>query len=254
VPCRPGDLRDTSTRLISEFRSESQKSDAAPIANRRQISSLSRGARRGRLATAWPSCCLVVPGSGLCRLEPHRMPRAAVNGVELHYSLLGSRASPRLLVLHHGFQAGVETWAVFAQQVHSADLAVLLFDCRGAGRSGGAQDDTTAYTFDQVAADTLALVDHVYQQGAPFHFAGHSLGVLVGLQLLMEHPQRLASVALVAGAPMSGIDVTPEYTEEYHADWHRNRSSDEARAELLAASLGASDSMNAMPLIIAADC
>jgi hypothetical protein len=115
--------------------------------------------QRGRRA-AW----LVVPGSGLCRLEPHRMPRAAVNGVELHYSLLGSHASPRLLVLHHGFQAGVETWAVFAQQVHSADLAVLLFDCRGAGRSGGAQDDTTAYTFDQVAADTLALVDHVYQQ------------------------------------------------------------------------------------------
>jgi|EP01046_Picozoa_sp_COSAG06_P030519 pimeloyl-ACP methyl ester carboxylesterase len=220
---------------------------------------IARGARRARSRrvsrqrgrrAAW----VVVPGSGLCRLEPHRMPRAAVNGVELHYSLLGSRASPRLLVLHHGFQAGVETWAVFAQQVHSADLAVLLFDCRGAGRSGGAQDDTTAYTFDQVAADTLALVDHVYQQGAPFHFAGHSLGVLVGLQLLMEHPQRLASVALVAGAPMSGIDVTPEYTEEYHADWHRNRSSDEARAELLAASLGASDSMNAMPLIIAADC
>ena len=36
---------------------------------------------------------------------------------------------------------------------------------------------------------------------------------------------------------ISGIDVTDEFTEDYHADWQRNRTSSAARDELIAATV-----------------
>eukprot|EP00040_Diaphanoeca_grandis_P016816 m.87196 g.87196 ORF g.87196 m.87196 type:complete len:329 (+) comp26044_c0_seq2:145-1131(+) len=165
-----------------------------------------------------------------------------VNGIKLRYMLLGGATTcSQLLVLHHGYQASLETWEVFAHHVHSLNpsLAVLCFDCRGAGGSEGANDDESTYTFDQLASDTIGLVDGVYKQGASFQFGGHSMGILIGVHLMMNDTtaSRVSSLTLVAGAPMAGLHVPQEYTDMWHTDWLRARTCAEARNVLISKEL-----------------
>ena len=89
-------------------------------------------------------------------------------------------------------QANIATWESFARLVHAADpsIGVLNFSGRGSFGSGGAEPAASpGYTFAQFAGDLLGLVDAVWDNGAAFHFAGHSMGVIVGLQLLMHTSQ-----------------------------------------------------------------
>jgi alpha-beta hydrolase superfamily lysophospholipase len=128
-------------------------------------------------------------------------------------------------------QANIATWQSFARVVHAVDpsVAVLAFSGRGSFGSGGADPaDSPDYTFAQFAADLLGLVDAVWDKpGASFHFAGHSLGVIVGLQLLMHTaPARLLSMMLVAGAPM-GTRTAAAQCCDFRAKWlnfNRNRT------------------------------
>ena len=160
---------------------------------------------------------------------PHSLTEgcADVNGARLRYTIFPGPGE--LLVLHHGWQASQDTWTAFASVV-SRKYSVLTFDCRGAGRSGSPPG--RSFTIAQLSGDLIGLVDVLFGPAQRFHVAAHSMGGLVGLQLLTSLTSleksgrrgRLLSVMLVAPAPFTGIRVSPDYTASTHSAWRLART------------------------------
>ena len=160
---------------------------------------------------------------------PHSLTEgcADVNGARLRYTIFPGPGE--LLVLHHGWQASQDTWTAFASVV-SRKYSVLAFDCRGAGRSGSPPG--RSFTIAQLSGDLIGLVDVLFGPAQRFHVAAHSMGGLVGLQLLTSLTSleksgrrgRLLSVMLVAPAPFTGIRVSPDYTASTHSAWRLART------------------------------
>ena len=77
-------------------------------------------------------------------------------------------------------------------EILKKDFTCLTFDNRGIGES---QPQGAPLSVDQMAADTLALMDHAGWGSA--HIVGHSLGGLIALQLAMMAKQRVRSLSLL---------------------------------------------------------
>ena len=71
---------------------------------------------------------------------------------------------------------------------------------------GGAPAGSEDFSIEELAQGVLAAVDAVEELPAesPFWYAGCSVGGAVGLQLLVDAPQRLRGAAVVASAPQLG--------------------------------------------------
>jgi 3-oxoadipate enol-lactonase / 4-carboxymuconolactone decarboxylase len=80
-----------------------------------------------------------------------------------------------------------------AEQVH-----VVGWDLPGHGRSPAG-----AYRIPDLAAGVVALADDI-APGAAFHYAGDSIGGAVGLQLLLDAPERLLTAALLCTGAVIG--------------------------------------------------
>ena len=75
---------------------------------------------------------------------------------------------------------------------------MLLIDLRGHGNSKNKTNNNT-YTFENVAQDIVAVIDHLGIQLS--HFVGISLGTIIIRQLAANHPHRVDSLTM-AGAIM----------------------------------------------------
>lgn len=104
------------------------------------------------------------------------------NGVELHYHVYGE--GEPLLLLHGGLGHS----AGWSRQVEAlaGQFQVITVDSRGHGRS---TFDTTPISYAVMAADVIALLDHLGVDRT--HLVGWSDGGIVGLHLAIHHPQRL---------------------------------------------------------------
>lgn len=80
-------------------------------------------------------------------------------------------------------------WGVAAEQL-AERARVVGWDLPGHGRSPAAP-----FRIPDLAAGVLALVDEIAPH-TPFHYAGNSLGGAVGLQLLLDAPERVSSATL----------------------------------------------------------
>jgi pimeloyl-ACP methyl ester carboxylesterase len=82
----------------------------------------------------------------------------------------------------------------------------LTFDNRGIGAS---QPPATHLSVGQMAADTLALMDHVGWPSA--HLVGHSLGGLIALEIALNSRPRILSLALLCSFARGadGTRLTP---------------------------------------------
>src|SRR5258705_12976890 len=76
------------------------------------------------------------------------------------------------------------------------DFRVIVHDHRGAGRSTHSR---IRYSVDQMAADTIALMDRLGIARA--HYVGHSTGGAMGQTIAQDHPDRLLSLVLSATWP-----------------------------------------------------
>jgi 3-oxoadipate enol-lactonase/4-carboxymuconolactone decarboxylase len=123
------------------------------------------------------------------------------------------RAELPLLVLGPslGTSAG-SVWTACAGGLTDA-FDVLAWDLPGHGHNRSVPDEPI--TVGDLADGLLALVGDVQLQrgddGAPFAYAGVSVGGSVGLQLLLDHPDRVTSAALICtgariGTPASWAD------------------------------------------------
>ena len=98
------------------------------------------------------------------------MAKAKVNGIEIYYEIHG-KGEPLVLVL--GFSMNHFAWGPLIE-AFAEKFQVILFDNRGAGESEAPDEP---YSIDQMAKDTLGLLDELGIEEALF--LGHSMGSLV---------------------------------------------------------------------------
>lgn len=102
---------------------------------------------------------------------------------KLHYVTSGA-GHP--VVLIHGFTNAGMAWMQQIAALTFAGYHAIVPDLYGHGLSGPATEVTTV---DDLARDVIALLDHLGIERASV--CGLSLGGMIGLQLALDHPQRV---------------------------------------------------------------
>lgn len=129
---------------------------------------------------------------------------AAVNGIEMYFATYGEDAGTPILLIHGGL-AHADIWSAQVADLMT-DHRVIVADTRGHGRS---TNDGSAYTYDLLASDYLALLDHLNVDQV--HLVGWSDGANIGYSISETNPDRLASHFAHAGnVTLAGIDPSVE--------------------------------------------
>ena len=130
--------------------------------------------------------------------------RIKVNDVHLNVVIEGEG---RPVILLHGFPDSAFLWRNQISALAGNGYKVIVPDLRGFGDSD-APRGKRHYTFDIIASDVIALLDHLDVEKVSV--IGHDLGAVVGWFLAIQHPERLIRyVAVSVGHPRayrSGIE------------------------------------------------
>lgn len=141
--------------------------------------------------------------------------RIALPGITLSVQEAGD--GPPLILLH-GFPENGLCWTKVAP-TFARTFRVIIPDLRGYGQSDAPPDDAPheAYSKRQMAADIVALMDHLGLPSA--HILGHDRGARVSYRLALDHPTRVQRLGIIEIAP------TVEYWDAWGHDlalsaWH----------------------------------
>ena len=140
------------------------------------------------------------------------MPKFKTPSAEIYFEHRGARANPRVLCIH-GLGCQIVQWPdSLIDGIVAAGLCAVMMDNRDAGLSDGpegppppiadllaAQEDPSVlsppYTLSDMAADVVALLNHLGQGGA--HVVGLSMGGMIAQRLAIEHPARVYSLTSI---------------------------------------------------------
>lgn len=113
------------------------------------------------------------------------------DGVTIHYQVEGA-GEPVLLI--HGYRAsGDMNWRLAGVNRALADgYKVITIDNRGHGKSDKPTD--VASYGRKMVLDQVRLLDHLGIESA--HVAGYSMGGMITLRMLVDHPDRVRSAAI----------------------------------------------------------
>jgi 3-oxoadipate enol-lactonase len=114
-----------------------------------------------------------------------------VNGVNLYYELHGAEDAP-VLVLNNGILMNAATSWVYQTRALSKHYRLLLYDCRGQGRSDHPE---SPYSMELHADDLSALMDALGIKSA--HVAGISYGGEVAQAFALKYPNKVRSLILM---------------------------------------------------------
>jgi 3-oxoadipate enol-lactonase len=115
------------------------------------------------------------------------------DGVRIHYKVTGRPTGPPVLLIQ-GLGADKHGWDL--QRLGLAwTHRTIAFDNRGAGRS---DKPYGAYSLEQMADDTAAVLDHAGVDSA--HVVGASMGGVIAQLLALRHPERVRSLTLACTA------------------------------------------------------
>ncbi|PYO77283.1 MAG: alpha/beta fold hydrolase, partial [Gemmatimonadetes bacterium] len=155
-----------------------------------------------------------------------------LNGVRLYTRRVGD--GPPVVVLHGG--PGAHHDYLLPQYDRLAERrALLYYDQRGGGRSPVSRDVVVGWR--EHVADLEALRDHWRLDRLTL--LGYSWGGLLAVLYALEHPDRIARLALVSAAP-----VTAAWREEFERRFAARMAQPwiaRSRAELTALGLAKSD-------------
>ena len=127
---------------------------------------------------------------------------AKVNGIDMYYAIYGNAEGIPVLLIHGGL-GHADLWAAQVADL-SKDHTVVVTDTRGHGRS---TNDGSAFTYDLLASDYLALLDVLKIDKV--HLVGWSDGANIGYAISKTAPERLASHFAHAGnVTLAGVDPT----------------------------------------------
>tara|TARA_B100000519_G_C14228388_1_gene431117 strand:+ start:1121 stop:1912 length:792 start_codon:yes stop_codon:yes gene_type:complete len=109
--------------------------------------------------------------------------------IEISYEISGESSKPTLMFSH---SLGA-TRSMWGKQIEgfSRDFRILRYDTRGHGQSGSPQGP---YTLKRLGQDAVELLDNLNIRSV--HFCGLSLGGMTGLELGIQAPERLKSLAI----------------------------------------------------------
>jgi pimeloyl-ACP methyl ester carboxylesterase len=146
------------------------------------------------------------------------MSRAILNGLTLAYESAGA-GDP--IVFIHGALIAEAFRPMLAETALTSEHRVLVYHRRG---YGGSTHTTGVITVAQHAADCRALLKHHGIGRA--HAVGHSYGGAVALQLALDSPELIESLALLEPAVFGGqpyLDALSEGQERYRREGARGR-------------------------------
>ncbi len=108
------------------------------------------------------------------------------------YATYGMNDKPAVLLLHGG-GGNSDYWGHLVRDLMPGHL-VIVFDCRGQGRSTNA---ASAISYEQMAEDAIAVLDRL--NVAQASVIGWSDGANIGFYLALKHPKRVAALIAFAG-------------------------------------------------------
>lgn len=97
------------------------------------------------------------------------------------------------VLLLHGGGGSADYWGHLVRDL-AHDHRVVVIDCRGQGRS---TNEEKAISYEQMAADALAVLDHLKIKTASI--VGWSDGANIGFYLALRHPERISALVAFAG-------------------------------------------------------
>ena len=124
------------------------------------------------------------------------MPRAANNGVRIHYQVEGEGPP---LVLNHGLVGSLESWR-YSGYVGplKGDYQLVLMHARGHGASDKPHDPK-AYAMEHTVGDVVAVLDDLDIGSA--HFFGYSMGGAIGFRFAKLAPEKARSLIIGGASP-----------------------------------------------------
>jgi len=130
--------------------------------------------------------------------------KAKVNGIETYYEVHGKDGAP-WLTLSHSLACSVRMWDPQIEAFKDR-YRILAYDTRG---HGGSTAPAGPYTLEMMAADLRALLKHLNIERS--HFAGLSMGGMIGQTFALKYPGVLTSLILA--------DTTSRYPVEAAGIW-----------------------------------
>ena len=170
------------------------------------------------------------------------------NGVDLCAEVLGDPGDPAILLIH-GATGSMLAWDdEFFQQLAAGPRYVVRYDHRDTGRSVSYPPGAPGYGFDDLVADALGLIDAFGLERA--HLVGTSMGGGIAMSLALDHPERVASLTLIASSP-GGQDlpsVSAEFldmiTRPEQPDWSNREAMIDYSIEFLRICTGSSEQLD----------
>ena len=139
---------------------------------------------------------------------------APVNGLKMYYEIHGS--GEPVVLLHGAFMAISNNfhWTEWIGEL-SKTRKVIAIEMQGHGRTADTGRD---FTYDNLADDVAALLDHL--KIARADLIGYSLGGGVALDCAIRHPDKVGNVVSISavfrqdGWTKEGLDAFPHLTAE----------------------------------------
>jgi 3-oxoadipate enol-lactonase len=132
--------------------------------------------------------------------------KTKANGININYEVDGPEGAP-WLVFSNSLATNVHMWDEQAREL-GRTYRVLRYDQRGHGATDA---PAGRYTFEQLIADAVALMDALGIKTA--HFAGLSMGGATALGFAQKHPERLDKV-IVCDSPCQSTPTSTQQWEE----------------------------------------
>ena len=138
------------------------------------------------------------------------------NGAELCVQTFGAPTAPALLLVM-GAAASMDWWEEdFCARLAAGPRFVIRYDHRDTGQSASYAPGAPGYTGDDLIADVIGVLDALDVGSA--HVVGLSMGGALAQVLALEHPERVASLTLIATSPAGpGEPDLPDMTAEARA-------------------------------------
>ena len=138
-----------------------------------------------------------------------------VNGVDLRVETFGSPTAPAILLVM-GAGAAMDWWQDdFCARLAAGPRYVIRYDHRDTGQSTSYPPGEPGYTGDDLVADAAALLAVLGVRRA--HVVGQSMGGALVQLMALDHPERVASLTLVATSPAGPDPDLPPMSDKASA-------------------------------------
>src|SRR5918994_1798699 len=129
--------------------------------------------------------------------------------IEIGYKMFG-KGDPILFI--PGFSMTMDMWEPMLNKLPS-NHTIILFDNRGIGQTTAGNDTAAAFTIEQFANDTAALIDAL-EVKQPVDVLGLSLGGFIAQELALLHPEKVNRLILVASSCGGNQTVPPQVSPQ----------------------------------------